>query len=372
MVKKIAFFFLMTLLAVGCAPVHKTIDKNLYKSVYLNSKLYERNFNNMYVILDASSSMGKAYTKKTTRFMVAKMVAGGLNNTLPMDMGFGSALRTFGRQSLFDWNSTKLHYLSPVHSRKKFNLALDAIKGTGGTSDLAAAILGLRKDIKSLPGTTALVIISDGEYIEKAIPALKLLKKEMGPDLCVYTIFVGTSKFGQREINNVAKAGICGFSRTMDNFNVGDFIKSVFLKPAGDADKDGVLNPSDQCPNTPIGAKVDEKGCWVIKLTLFDFDNDKVKPEFYPILNDVALVMSVNRELDLKLEGRADSVGAAEYNLELSKRRAEAVKKYLVEAGIGAHRIIIDPLGESSPLAPNDTDAGRQKNRSVESIIVHH
>ena len=373
MIKRLLMVLLAGTLLAGCATGnYKTVDKDLYKSVYLDSKLYQAKVNNMYVILDASSSMGTYYTENSTRFVVARMVAKGLGQTLPEGMGFGSALRTFGRESAFEMTSTQLRYLSPVHSKSKYTMGLESIKGTGGASDLAAAIGGMWYDIANLPGSTALVLISDGEYIEGAIPILKRLKREMGSNLCIYTIFVGADKEDQEIIDKIAKLGLCGFSRSVDNINVGDFIKTVFLAPAGDDDKDGVLNPSDECPNTPLGAKVNDVGCWVIKLTLFDFDRSKVKPEFYPILNDVALVMAANPKLDLRLEGRADSIGPEEYNMALSKKRAESVKKYLVEAGIGAHRIIIEPLGETSPLAPNDTPEGRQQNRSVKPIVIKH
>jgi len=372
MIKKSILALITTLfLLAGCAGNYQPINKDLYKSVYLNSKLYQKKFNNMYVIMDISSSMGKYYSEDSTRFMVAKMITRGLADTLPEDLGFGGALRTFGRDALFK-NDTQLRYLSPVYSKKQFNIALDSIGGTGGTSNLAAAIRGLRDDIANLPGSTALIIISDGEYIEGAVPVLKEIKSEMGKNLCVYTIFTGSSSYDQETIDEVAKVGLCGFSRTADNFDVGDFIKGVFLMSAGDKDGDGVLDPADECPDTPLGAKVNDVGCWVIKLTLFDFDRAKVKPEFYPILNDVALVMAANPKLDLRLEGRADSAGSEEYNEELSKRRAQSVKQYLVEAGIGAHRIMIDALGETSPLAPNDTPEGRQQNRSVKSIVIKH
>lgn len=362
-----------TLLLAGCGveePV--VVDKDLYKSTYVDNKLYEKKVNNMFVILDASSSMGTAYTSDASRFIIAKIVAKGMSDTLPEGMGFGSALRTFGKESFFTLSPTKLRYLSPIHSKGKFDMGLDSITGVGGPSDLKSAILATRDDIVKLPGTTALIIISDGEYIDAAIPAIKQLKKDMGPDLCVYTMFVGEDDTDQAVMDKIAKIGLCGFSRSVDNLNVSQFIRQVFLRPAGDLDKDGVLNPSDKCPDTPRPAKVNSDGCWVIKLTLFEFDSATVRPEFYPILNEIALVMANNMELTLLLEGRADSVGPKAYNRELSKERGQAVKRYLVEAGIGAHRIVVNALGETSPLESNDTAEGRQQNRSVKSIIIKH
>lgn len=363
----------VALLLVGCAanePV--VVDKNLYKSTYINNKLYEKKVNNMFVILDASSSMGSPYTSNESRFIIAKIVAKGMSDTLPENMGFGSALRTFGRESFFTLSPTQLRYLSPLHSKGKFDMGLDSIAGVGGDSDLRSAILETRDDLTQLHGTTALIIISDGKYIEDAIPAIEQLKKDMGSRLCVYTMFVGSDGDDQVVMDEIAKLGICGFSRNVDNLDVGQFIKQVFLRPAGDLDGDGVLNPSDECPDTLKPAKVNSKGCWVIKLTLFDFDSALIKPAFYPILNEIALVMANNMELTLLLEGRTDDVGSENYNKELSKRRGQAVKRYLVEAGIGAHRITIDALGEDSPIESNDTVEGRAQNRSVKPIVIRH
>jgi len=371
--KTVFAFLVVPLLLIGCATTEPiSINKSLYKSTYVDSKLYERKVNNMFVILDASSSMGNMYTESSSRFVIASIVARGMGNTLPEDMGFGSALRTYGRESAFTLSPTQLRYLSPRHSKGKFNMGLDSITGTGGQSDLKSAILATRDDLIDLPGTTALIIISDGEYIDAAIPAIKMLKNDMGSNLCVYTMFIGGDAEDQAVMDKIAKLGICGFSRNVDNLDVGQFITQVFLKPAGDLDRDGVLNPSDKCPDTPRPAKVNSEGCWIIKLTLFEFDRSTIRPEFYPILNEIAFVMANNMGLTLLLEGRADSVGPEDYNEQLSKRRAQSVKKYLVEAGIGAPRIAIDALGETSPIESNDTPEGREQNRSVKSIIIKH
>ncbi len=71
------------------------------------------------------------------------------------------------------------------------------------------------------------------------------------------------------------------------------------------------------------------------------------------------------------IEGHTDSVGRAEYNMGLSQRRADAVRKALMDRGIGAERITTKGYGESYPVASNKTAAGRQENRRVEVVVLN-
>lgn len=69
------------------------------------------------------------------------------------------------------------------------------------------------------------------------------------------------------------------------------------------------------------------------------------------------------------IEGHTDNVGSEESNLDLSQRRADSVRSYLIRRGIGAARLSTSGLGEGSPIADNDSVTGRQQNRRVEVII---
>jgi outer membrane protein OmpA-like peptidoglycan-associated protein len=71
-----------------------------------------------------------------------------------------------------------------------------------------------------------------------------------------------------------------------------------------------------------------------------------------------------------KIDGHTDSVGSEEYNLALSDRRAKAVFDYLTSRGVDPSRLKSQGFGESNPIAPNDTEAGRAQNRRVEITIV--
>src|SRR4029077_1091089 len=73
--------------------------------------------------------------------------------------------------------------------------------------------------------------------------------------------------------------------------------------------------------------------------------------------------------LHLDVEGHTDSVGSDEYNLQLSQKRAQAVRDYLVQQGIPESAIAFRGLGKSAPVATNDTPEGRQQNRRVELVL---
>ena len=133
-----------------------------------------------------------------------------------------------------------------------------------------------------------------------------------------------------------------------------------------DWDKDGVTDRKDKCPGTLRGAKVNEDGCWIIMPVHFDTDKYNIKPMYYLLLNDVAHVLKKNPSVRLKIKGHTDNKASTGYNQSLSDRRAEAVKQYFIEKGIGRFRLITEGFGLTMPVAPNTTRAGMAKNRRVE------
>jgi len=101
----------------------------------------------------------------------------------------------------------------------------------------------------------------------------------------------------------------------------------------------------------------------------FDFDSSSVKPGFYSALNDMARVMREYDRTIIHVVGHTDSIGSADYNLELSERRATNVGQYLAAQGVAADRLISEGRGETEPKADNDTEEGRRLNRRVEIVI---
>lgn len=110
-------------------------------------------------------------------------------------------------------------------------------------------------------------------------------------------------------------------------------------------------------------------GRYVTRGILFDTDSDKIKPESAPVLKMIAKGLEANPALKLLIEGHTDSVGSADHNLDLSKRRAEAVRTVLAsQFNIDASRLATAGLGASKPVDSNDTPQGRAQNRRVELV----
>ena len=150
--------------------------------------------------------------------------------------------------------------------------------------------------------------------------------------------------------------------------------------PFQDTDNDGILDKDDECPNTP--GPLSNKGCPEIEKEVQEilkmaFDNlefetgkDVIKTTSIPSLTELAGVLIKKPEWRLQITGHTDNVGDDQKNMILSKKRAEAVKNFMISQGITADRLFTLYFGETMPIASNDTPEGRQKNRRVEMKII--
>ncbi len=102
----------------------------------------------------------------------------------------------------------------------------------------------------------------------------------------------------------------------------------------------------------------------------FDFDQVTLRAESYSELDRIVKMMTERSTMTIEIDGHADATGPEQYNLELSKRRAAAVQRYVVGKGVDASRVTIAFFGESKPVVPNTTKENRRKNRRVEFVIV--
>ncbi len=102
----------------------------------------------------------------------------------------------------------------------------------------------------------------------------------------------------------------------------------------------------------------------------FDTNRADVKPQFQPVLSQLAQSIQQYPGTVVQIEGHTDSTGAAAYNQTLSENRANAVRSYLVQRGVEPARLVAVGYGASRPVASNATAAGRAQNRRVELLIV--
>ncbi len=107
---------------------------------------------------------------------------------------------------------------------------------------------------------------------------------------------------------------------------------------------------------------------FVLKGVNFDTGKATIRPESFPRLDSVVEYMTHKKSARIQISGHTDNVGNAKANKQLSERRAQACRNYLIEKGIDGSRIEAVGYGDERPIAPNDTREGRQKNRRIEAI----
>jgi outer membrane protein OmpA-like peptidoglycan-associated protein len=103
----------------------------------------------------------------------------------------------------------------------------------------------------------------------------------------------------------------------------------------------------------------------------FEFDKAELRPEDKELLSRVAGILMTSQDFTVSVNGHTDDVGTDAYNQKLSERRAEAVRDYLVKAGLPAAILSVEGHGKALPLVPGSSDAARAKNRRVELGIVN-
>jgi len=243
-----------------------------FEPVDLNAKLkagdYRQKANNFVVILDASRSAGDVEGGRTD-FQRSKEFIYRMNRTIP-DMTLNAALRSFGHWPITSSEQTILHFGPEMWSRSDFQAAVDTVPWAAGGSPVDRVFNYSDRDMTSLSGHTAVILVGDGEY--KGIfsaGAAKLMKARYGNNVCIYTVLESRETPDKVAImKEIAEAGECGFYQYGMNLEssqaVAEWVEAVFLQKAEgpvDSDGDGVIDSLDQCPYTPKGVVVDSSGC---------------------------------------------------------------------------------------------------------------
>lgn len=151
-----------------------------------------------------------------------------------------------------------------------------------------------------------------------------------------------------------------------------------------DSDGDGLTDPVDACPTVPEtrNGYEDDDGCpdevppdlsslsGIMVGIQFDTDKDTIKNESQGTIDQAVAVMQKYPDLRVEVGGHTDSRGSYRHNMDLSRRRAEAVKNYMVQAGIAEDRIETRGYGPDQPIASNETREGQAQNRRIEFKIL--
>lgn len=153
--------------------------------------------------------------------------------------------------------------------------------------------------------------------------------------------------------------------------------------PYTDKDGDGVLDKDDKCPE--VAGVVANNGCPEVKKVtqevqkklndyaktiLFDTGKSTIKAQSEAVLRDIVAILNEYPDARFTIDGHTDSVGSAVSNQKLSDSRAASVKNFLINGGVSSSRLTSKGFGETSPISPNTTAAGRANNRRVEINLV--
>lgn len=291
----------LTIIAVlflfGCA-AKEPAGLPSFSAKQFNASMYRSKVDNFVIILDASSSM-EDDCMGNPKFMIAKAIVERMNMTLP-ELGQIAGLRSFGHADSISKNETELLYGMEEYNSAALAEKLGTISKAGGYSPFGSAMSAMGTDLESLSGKTAVIIVSDGLDMKADAAQAASVKEQYGDAICYYPIQVGNDEEGTAFLSQIASIGGCASLMSagdlMDSAAMADFVEKVFLEgivaaPAApkpmDSDGDGVLDPDDQCPGTPAGAKVNAVGCWILDNVLFDFDKDVIKPAAFAQLDAV-------------------------------------------------------------------------------------
>ena len=119
-----------------------------------------------------------------------------------------------------------------------------------------------------------------------------------------------------------------------------------------------------------VRIKIDPPKNFILDNVYFDTGKSTLKPTSNKALNDLVEVLKLKSNMFIEIQGHTDNVGTEESNLKLSQDRADAVKKYLVNKGIVSDRITSIGYGQSVPIADNNTEEGKAKNRRTSLKVI--
>ena len=397
-------FFVSAPLAFGSQYNSDELTRRIKTGAYLQKT------DNVMIIIDGLGHKRKAKMKLAKELMV------GIGDTIPA-IPHTRMLRMFGPDAadfesdystifgMYNSQGLNLKNYTPVIATKTAELSL--------FDPLGFSFINATTDLGKLPGRHAVILISDGKSFERSsLAESAYLKKKFGGSICYYPIIVGNDSLAVSRMEKLARIGGCGFSTQATNLTnataMTDFVEKVLfskrripLKPAAvpveeiievvpedgmvteeDATEDDIAE--DDTPYIPdlVGDTVEDEVIIlerelphdkVITIELhveFDLNKATVKDAYDADIKKVADFMIKYPETEALLVGHTCNLGSEDYNLQLSVRRAEAVRNYLVNnLAIDPSRLKTHGAGELEPIADNSTEEGRIQNRRVMAVI---
>jgi OOP family OmpA-OmpF porin len=309
---------------------------------------------NFFVFYDPTTTMDVPYkTTGMTRIEAQKYILQKSNDSLP-PLNWQAGLYPHWKGELWLHGSPmafKPYYRLQNYDKLKFAAAIDQLPTTPQSPPMLQTGLMKLEHLLGLPGRTEIFLFSDGKHM--TYPGLEpqpLAEARMlagKHDICFNIVSSAATAKDRRLLQDIAAVNSC--SQVIDFDTVFDHPEHLFGKLYMDTQANGFNN------------------------ILFDFDKSSLRPEHYSQLDTLGRMLKENEQIYVVLSGFCDSIGSEAYNIGLSQRRAESVRRYLHRNfAIKSERILLYWYGYANPVASNATEEGRQLNRRVTVVLRGH
>jgi OOP family OmpA-OmpF porin len=309
---------------------------------------------NFIVMFDASSSMAEKYKDTDmSRYDVARKILKERNDMLP-ELGY--------KAGLYLYTPWKEVYPMQTYDRAKVAAAIDTLPDKADNlTMLQEGLYNLGPVLQGLSGKTKVFIFTDGTYTRvESIPQTPgELAKELADkyDVDFYLISKPRDRQAEKRLNEIADVDYVSRVIPFEWFiERPEYINNILY----------TVKATERIETTTetkiVGMKIEN--------ILFDFDRDQSRAEFNSELDELGEFLQSKSNAYAVLAGYTDSVGTEDYNMRLSRRRAENVAAYLMSNHtIDPSRIVVTWYGKANPVASNDTANGRSLNRRVECAV---
>lgn len=320
------------------------------------------------ILVDYSSKMNNKHTGAgVAKAALLEKALSNMNKLIPEYLGYPqSALHTFAPEK-------EVLGLTP-YRQAAFQQGIQDILGrspSGANTSLGNGLDRFGSLYSAMRRKGAVIVATDGEYSggRDSINEAKIFYLTQ-PGLCLHFISLADSPAAQKLIDDMASISRCSVvaraAQMGDNPAAWeDFVRRVFYD----------LAPVETVPPPPPSAAVsggtgdyyEEPAIDLVILSLpFAFDSDKLDERTVKVANAVAEKMLRQKDTVVRIDGYTCTMGPDAYNMDLSQRRANTVRNFLVNAGINPNRITTAAHGKADPRYGNDTMEGRSLNRRVE------
>lgn len=366
-IRSVLAIFLAVFLIGGLVQESQAVEpittSDVVKNVYKVENLV-RIADNVIVLFDSSGSMGEPYGNSgMTKLQAAKRLLKQRTDAFPgdySDLNVGLYSYTPPVNTVANDANSVFYKVQPFN-KAAFQEAVDKLPNeASGPTLMVSGMRRLAKVMENLSGRTVVFMFTDGSHSddgasESPLELAKQIAKKHDIDFqLISTTDIETNFKLMQAVASINEASrVHSFESLLDRPEV--FMGSVFA-----LEESYVITATTR--DKIVGFKLDQ--------IEFGFDKSDIEIEFTMELDTVGEILNQNPDSYIVLAGHTDNIGAEEYNLALSHQRVEAVANYLAkEFQIDLSRVSMFWYGETAPIASNDTEEGRQKNRRVVGFI---